>query len=94
MHALRCSIIVLHACMQQCTIKHSLSLVHHVAGCCRFLDVSFNRLKALPAGMSSLTGLAVLNLAYNPLGCFPEVLCSLTSLRELNMDQTGAPAWR
>jgi Leucine-rich repeat (LRR) protein len=55
------------------------------------LDISFNRFKALPPSMSSLTGLAALNLAYNPLGCFPEVLCSLTSLRELNMDQTGEP---
>jgi hypothetical protein len=56
--------------------------------------VSFNRLKALPASMSGLTGLAVLSLAYNPLGCFPEVLCSLTNLRELNIDQTGEwPMW-
>jgi hypothetical protein len=62
---------------------------HLLAGCCRFLDISFNRLKVLPGSMSSLTGLAALNLAYNPLGSFPQVLCSLTNLRELNMDQTG-----
>jgi leucine-rich repeat protein SHOC2 len=56
----------------------------------RFLDLSFNRLTALPDGLSRLTALNALNVSFNPLGPdFPPVLTALTSLLELNLDHTG-----
>lgn len=55
----------------------------------RFLDLSFNQLTGLPAGLARLTLLSALNLSFNPLASFPAVLAAVTSLGELNLDHTG-----
>lgn len=58
--------------------------------CCRFLDISFNKLTSLSADLSAFDGLSILNLSYNTLGTFPDVVSCMTCLRELNLDSTGA----
>jgi len=57
--------------------------------CSRFLDLSFNKIAALPSSMSSLEKLTSLNLGFNPLDSLPEALCSMQDLRELNIDNSG-----
>lgn len=60
----------------------------------QFLDVSFNKLHALPHELGSLCELEALNLSFNPVGklsggLLPPPVLKMISLKELNLDYTG-----
>lgn len=49
------------------------------------LNVSYNRLKSLPDGLTGLGSLTVLDAAHNELACIPDAVRALTHLAVLDL---------